>query len=219
MTQILIVEDEQNLARFLELELTHENYNVDTEYDGQDGLDKALSHYYDLIILDLMLPSINGLEICRKIRQQQSTPIIIITAKSDTYDKVAGLDYGADDYIVKPFDIEELLARIRAILRRQPQKDIIDVNGITIDKNAFKVTVNGAEIELTKTEYDLLYLLAENKNHIMQREQILNHVWGYNSEVETNVVDVYIRYLRNKLKPYDRDKMIETVRGVGYVIR
>ncbi|MFI3204011.1 response regulator transcription factor ArlR, partial [Staphylococcus aureus] len=128
-------------------------------------------------------------------------------------------DYGADDYIVKPFDIEELLARIRAILRRQPQKDIIDVNGITIDKNAFKVTVNGAEIELTKTEYDLLYLLAENKNHVMQREQILNHVWGYNSEVETNVVDVYIRYLRNKLKPYDRDKMIETVRGVGYVIR
>ncbi|HEK6979983.1 TPA: response regulator transcription factor ArlR [Staphylococcus aureus] len=219
MTQILIVEDEQNLARFLELELTHENYNVDTEYDGQDGLDKALSHYYDLIILDLMLPSINGLEICRKIRQQQSTPIIIITAKSDMYDKVAGLDYGADDYIVKPFDIEELLARIRAILRRQPQKDIIDVNGITIDKNAFKVTVNGAEIELTKTEYDLLYLLAENKNHVMQREQILNHVWGYNSEVETNVVDVYIRYLRNKLKPYDRDKMIETVRGVGYVIR
>ncbi|EOD7653707.1 TPA: response regulator transcription factor ArlR [Staphylococcus aureus] len=219
MTQILIVEDEQNLARFLELELTHENYNVDTEYDGQDGLDKALSHYYDLIILDLMLPSINGLEICRKIRQQQSTPIIIITAKSDTYDKVAGLDYGSDDYIVKPFDIEELLARIRAILRRQPQKDIIDVNGITIDKNAFKVTVNGAEIELTKTEYDLLYLLAENKNHVMQREQILNHVWGYNSEVETNVVDVYIRYLRNKLKPYDRDKMIETVRGVGYVIR
>ncbi|EOB7183346.1 response regulator transcription factor ArlR [Staphylococcus aureus] len=219
MTQILIVEDEQNLARFLELELTHENYNVDTEYDGQDGLDKALSHYYDLIILDLMLPSINGLEICRKIRQQQSTPIIIITAKSDTYDKVAGLDYGVDDYIVKPFDIEELLARIRAILRRQPQKDIIDVNGITIDKNAFKVTVNGAEIELTKTEYDLLYLLAENKNHVMQREQILNHVWGYNSEVETNVVDVYIRYLRNKLKPYDRDKMIETVRGVGYVIR
>ncbi|HDA3739847.1 response regulator transcription factor ArlR [Staphylococcus aureus] len=219
MTQILIVEDEQNLARFLELELTHENYNVDTEYDGQDGLDKALSHYYDLIILDLMLPSINGLEICRKIRQQQSTPIIIITAKSDTYDKVVGLDYGADDYIVKPFDIEELLARIRAILRRQPQKDIIDVNGITIDKNAFKVTVNGAEIELTKTEYDLLYLLAENKNHVMQREQILNHVWGYNSEVETNVVDVYIRYLRNKLKPYDRDKMIETVRGVGYVIR
>ncbi|WP_205007982.1 response regulator transcription factor, partial [Staphylococcus aureus] len=126
----------------------------------------------------------------------------------DTYDKVAALDYGADDYIVKPFDIEELLARTRAILRRQPQKDIIDVNGITIDKNASKVTVNGAETELTNTEYDLLYLLAENKNHVMQREQILNHEGGYNSEVETSVVDVYIRYLRNKLKPYDRDKMI-----------
>ncbi len=133
--------------------------------------------------------------------------------------KLLGLITVQTIIIVKPFDIEELLARIRAILRRQPQKDIIDVNGITIDKNAFKVTVNGAEIELTKTEYDLLYLLAENKNHVMQREQILNHVWGYNSEVETNVVDVYIRYLRNKLKPYDRDKMIETVRGVGYVIR
>lgn len=219
MTHILIVEDEQNLARFIELELTHENYKVDTEYDGQEGLDRALNYQYDLIILDLMLPSINGLEICRKIRHQQNTPIIIITAKSDTYDKVAGLDYGADDYIVKPFDIEELLARIRAILRRQPQKDIIDVHGVIIDKNAFKVTYEGHEIDLTKTEYDLLFVLAENSNHVLQREQILNHVWGYNSEVETNVVDVYIRYLRNKLKPYNRDKMIETVRGVGYVIR
>lgn len=122
MTNILIVEDEQNLARFIELELKHEDYNVDIEYDGRTGLDKALNKSYDLIILDLMLPNINGLEICRQIRQEQSTPIIIITAKGETYDKVAGLDYGADDYIVKPFDIEELLARIRAILRRQPQK-------------------------------------------------------------------------------------------------
>ncbi|PTI55831.1 DNA-binding response regulator, partial [Staphylococcus xylosus] len=117
MTKILIVEDEQNLARFIELELEHENYEVDIEYDGQPGLSKALTNDYDLILLDLMLPNINGLEICRQIRQQQTTPIIIITAKSDTYDKVAGLDYGADDYIVKPFDIEELLARIRAMLR------------------------------------------------------------------------------------------------------
>ncbi|MDU1821418.1 MAG: response regulator transcription factor, partial [Staphylococcus epidermidis] len=148
-----------------------------------------------------------------------TTPIIIITAKSETYDKVAGLDYGADDYIVKPFDIEELLARIRAVLRRQPDKDVLDINGIIIDKDAFKVTVNGHQLELTKTEYDLLYVLAENRNHVMQREQILDHVWGYNSEVETNVVDVYIRYLRNKLKPFNKEKSIETVRGVGYVIR
>ncbi|MCH1594809.1 response regulator transcription factor, partial [Staphylococcus epidermidis] len=203
MTNILIVEDEQNLARFIELELTHENYTVDIENDGKVGLDKALSKPYDLYILDLMLPNINGLEICRQIRQKTTTPIIIITAKSETYDKVAGLDYGADDYIVKPFDIEELLARIRAVLRRQPDKDVLDINGIIIDKDAFKVTVNGHQLELTKTEYDLLYVLAENRNHVMQREQILDHVWGYNSEVETNVVDVYIRYLRNKLKPFN----------------
>ncbi|EFS17506.1 response regulator transcription factor [Staphylococcus capitis] len=219
MTNILIVEDEQNLARFIELELKHEDYNVDIEYDGRTGLDKALNKSYDLIILDLMLPNINGLKICRQIRQEQSTPIIIITAKGETYDKVAGLDYGADDYIVKPFDIEELLARIRAILRRQPQKNVIDINGIIIDKDAFKVTVDGTQLELTKTEYDLLYVLAENRNHVMQREQILDHVWGFNSEVETNVVDVYIRYLRNKLKPFNKEKSIETVRGVGYVIR
>lgn len=178
MTNILIVEDEQNLARFIELELTHENYTVDIENDGKAGLDKALSKPYDLYILDLMLPNINGLEICRQIRQKTTTPIIIITAKSETYDKVAGLDYGADDYIVKPFDIEELLARIRAVLRRQPDKDVLDINGIIIDKDAFKVTVNGHQLELTKTEYDLLYVLAENRNHVMQREQILNHVWG-----------------------------------------
>ena len=181
MTNILIVEDEQNLARFIELELTHENYTVDIENDGKVGLDKALSKPYDLYILDLMLPNINGLEICRQIRQKTTTPIIIITAKSETYDKVAGLDYGADDYIVKPFDIEELLARIRAVLRRQPDKDVLDINGIIIDKDAFKVTVNGHQLELTKTEYDLLYVLAENRNHVMQREQILDHVWGYNS--------------------------------------
>ncbi len=219
MTNILIVEDEQNLARFIELELTHENYTVDIENDGKAGLDKALSKPYDLYILDLMLPNINGLEICRQIRQKTTTPIIIITAKSETYDKVAGLDYGADDYIVKPFDIEELLARIRAVLRRQPDKDVLDINGIIIDKDAFKVTVNGHQLELTKTEYDLLYVLAENRYHVMQPEQFLDHVWGYNSEVETNVVDVYIRYLRNKLKPFNKEKSIETVRGVGYVIR
>ena len=219
MTKILIVEDEQNLARFIELELEHENYVVDIEYDGKPGLEKALTNDYDLILLDLMLPNINGLEICRQVRQNKTTPIIIITAKSDTYDKVAGLDYGADDYIVKPFDIEELLARIRAMLRRQPQKNIIDMQGIIIDRDGFKVTVDGNTLDLTKTEYDLLTLLAENRNHVLQREQIIADVWGYDSEVETNVVDVYIRYLRNKLKPYNKDKIIETVRGVGYVVR
>ena len=168
MTNILIVEDEQNLARFLELELTHDNYSVDIEYEGQAGLDKALSNNYDLIILDLMLPNINGLEICRRVRQEQSTPIIIITAKSDTYDKVTGLDYGADDYIVKPFEIEELFARTR----RQPQKDIIDINGIKIDVDAFNVTINGEQLDFTKTEYDLLYLLATNRNRVTKRTDL-----------------------------------------------
>ena len=221
MTKILIVEDEQNLARFIELELKHEQYEVEIKNDGQSGLDRALEYDFDLILLDLMLPNINGLEICRQIRQVQNTPIIMITAKSDTYDKVVGLDYGADDYIVKPFDIEELLARIRAMLRRQPQnnKNEININGLIIDKDAFKVSVNGEHVGLTKTEYDLLLLLAENINHVMQREQIIEYVWGYDTEVETNVVDVYIRYLRNKLKPYNKDTYIETVRGVGYVIR
>ena len=219
MTRILIVEDEQNLARFIELELKHENYLVDLENDGRSGLDRALQHNYDLILLDLMLPHVNGLEICRQIRQKQQTPIIIITAKSDTYDKVTGLDYGADDYIVKPFEIEELLARIRATMRRQPEKNIININGLVIDIDAFKVTVDDDTLELTKTEYDLLFLLATNRNHVMHREQIIENVWGFNTEVETNVVDVYIRYLRNKLKPYHMDKYIETVRGVGYVIR
>src|SRR5699024_5565126 len=166
MTKILIVEDEQNLARFIELELEHENYAVDIEYNGKTGLEKALTDDYDLILLDLMLPNINGLEICRQVRQNKSTPIIIIIAKSDTYDKVARLDYGADDYIVKPFDIEELLARIRAMLRRQPQKNIIDMQGIIIDRDGFKVTVDGNSLDLTKTEYDLLTLLRSEERRV-----------------------------------------------------
>ena len=219
MSKILIVEDEESIAELEKDYLELSGFEVHIETNGETGLKEALEGDYDLILLDLMLPNINGLEICRQIRQNQTTPIIIITAKSDTYDKVAGLDYGADDYIVKPFDIEELLARIRAMLRRQPQKNLIDIKGIIIDKDAFKVTVDGQPLDLTKTEYDLLFLLAENRNHVLQREQIITDVWGYDTEVETNVVDVYIRYLRNKLKPFGKDKCIETVRGVGYVVR
>src|SRR5699024_4133080 len=137
----------------------------------------AVTDYYELILLDLMLPNINGLEICRQVRQTKSTTIIIITAKGDTYDKVDRLDYGADDYIVKTYDIEELLARIRAMLRRQQQKNIIDMQGIIIDRDGFKVTVDGNSLDLTRTEYDLLTLLAENRNHVLQREQIIADVW------------------------------------------
>ncbi|WP_040928104.1 response regulator transcription factor [Nosocomiicoccus massiliensis] len=221
MPNILVVEDEQNLARFLELELTYEGYDVEVTFDGLSGLEHALDKDYDCILLDLMLPELNGLEVCRKIRKEKDTPIIMITAKDTTYEKVIGLDYGADDYIVKPFEIEELLARIRVIMRRRKvhESNRLESNGITIDLSAYKVLVNETELDLTKTEFELLRLLIENENIVLKRETILDQIWGYDNEVETNVVDVYIRYLRNKLKQYDLDKIIETVRGVGYVIR
>ncbi|MCO4331210.1 response regulator transcription factor [Staphylococcus hyicus] len=224
MKKVLIIEDEQNLARFIELELKHENYDVDITYDGLSGLNKALQQNYDVILLDLMLPEMDGLEVCKRIRAQKDTPVIMITAKGEIYDKVTGLDIGADDYIVKPFEIEELLARMRVLVRRysedsQTNPDIINIDGLIIDKHGFSVSYDTQNIELTKTEFDLLLVLAENRNHVLHREQILDHVWGYESAVETNVVDVYIRYLRNKLKPIGKQKLIETVRGVGYVIR
>lgn len=223
MKRILVVEDEANLARFIELELTHESYAVTVMYDGESGLQEALSTEYDCILLDIMLPKLNGLEVCRKLRREKETPVIMITAKGETYDKVIGLDYGADDYIVKPFDIEELLARLRALLRRNKNEDasehLLVVGNLQIDKEAFTVFCDHQLIELTKTEFELLKLLAMNKRHVMTREKVLTAIWGYDNEVETNVVDVYIRYLRNKLKPFGQDQLIETVRGVGYVIR
>ncbi|QYA47753.1 response regulator transcription factor [Nosocomiicoccus ampullae] len=222
MPNILIIEDEQNLARFLELELKHEGYDVTVKSDGLNGLEKALDEDFDCILLDLMLPGLNGLEVCRKIRREKETPIIMITAKDATYDKVIGLDYGADDYIVKPFEIEELLARLRVIIRRHSSSslsNIIETHGITVDLSAYKVIIDNTEVDLTKTEFELLKLLIENENVVLRRETILDKIWGYDNEVETNVVDVYIRYLRNKLKPFKLEKIIETVRGVGYVIR
>lgn len=223
MKHILVVEDEINLARFIELELVHEGYTVTLSDNGTDGLEKALNNEYECILLDLMLPELNGLEVCRRIRKVKDVPIVIITAKGETYDKVVGLDYGADDYIVKPFEIEELLARIRVIMRRsansEEKQEVLELYGISIDTSAYRVTIEGEDVELTKTEYELLHLLVKNAGIVLQRETILNHVWGYESEVETNVVDVYIRYLRNKLKPFNKHKYIETVRGVGYVIR
>ena len=211
MPKILIIEDEHNLARFLELELKHEGYDVTVKSDGLNGLEKALDEDFDCILLDLMLPGLNGLEVCRKIRREKETPIIMITAKDATYDKVIGLDYGADDYIVKPFEIEELLARLRVIIRRHSSSSLsntIDAHGITIDLSAYKVIIEDIEVDLTKTEFELLKLLIENENVVLRRETILDKIWGYDNEVETNVVDVYIRYLRNKLKPFKLEKII-----------
>ncbi|MGE7694046.1 response regulator transcription factor [Lysinibacillus sp. NPDC094177] len=222
MPKILLVEDEKHIARFVELELKHEGYDVFVAFDGREGLALASSENFDVLLLDVMLPGINGIEICRRIRTQSMVPIILLTARDAVMDRVAGLDAGADDYIVKPFAIEELLARIRTILRRvtpdEKNKGALNFRDIEIDVLAYEVFAQGKKLDLTKTEYDLLKLLLEHKNKVCTRELILTSVWGYDTDIETNVVDVYIRHLRTKL-PGDMNAYIETVRGVGYVMR
>lgn len=222
MKKILIVEDEKNIARFLELELRHEQFDVTVCHDGREGLQAALKGSYDCLLLDVMLPGLNGIELCRRIRRESDVPILLLTARDAVMDRVAGLDAGADDYIVKPFAIEELLARIRTIFRRiTPVKENdgkLSVRKLTINTTAYEVIFEGRKLELTRTEYDLLKLLVERKNKVCTRELILEAVWGYHTEVETNVVDVYIRHLRAKLITEDAP-YIETVRGVGYVVR
>ncbi|WP_313890787.1 response regulator transcription factor [Psychrobacillus sp.] len=219
---ILLIEDEVNIAKFVELELKHENFQVSVVHDGREGYETALSNHYDLLLIDVMLPSLNGLEICRRIRKQQNTPIILITARDAIIDRVSGLEAGADDYVVKPFAIEELLARIRAVFRRVDGTiDVsatLKINEFVIDKNAHQVFYGTKKIELTKTEFDMLVYLMENQNIVLTRDAILENVWGFEAEIETNVVDVYIRHLRKKL-PEEIARIIETVRGVGYVMR
>ncbi|RLK63242.1 DNA-binding response regulator [Atopobacter sp. AH10] len=225
--RILIIEDEKNLARFVELELQHEGYETAVAYNGRSGLDKALNQDWDAILLDLMLPELNGLEVCRRIRPTKDTPIIIMTARDSVMDRVAGLDQGADDYIVKPFAIEELLARLRSLFRRVEIEEDVRVNkqtvvtfkNLTIEKENRVVRRGDEVIELTKREYELLLNLMEHVNVVLSREVLLDEVWGYKNEVETNVVDVYIRYLRNKIDLPNQDSYIQTVRGTGYVMR
>ncbi|KIL48822.1 PhoB family transcriptional regulator [Jeotgalibacillus alimentarius] len=219
--RILVIEDEKNLARFIELELQYEGYEVVSEQDGRDGLNMALSENFDLILLDLMLPSLSGMEICRRIRQVKDLPIIMITAKDGVMDRVSGLDSGADDYIVKPFAIEELLARMRALMRRtgNESQDTLNHKDLSLMTKSYKVEKNGQEIILTNKEFNLLKMLLENKDIVLTRDRIMEKVWGYDAEAETNVVDVYIRHLRNKIDPDQPSAYIETVRGTGYVIR
>lgn len=218
--KVLIIEDETKLARFIELELKHEGYQVFVAYDGRSGYDMFYEIEPDIVLLDLMLPQLNGLEVCRRIRKNSKTPIIMLTAKSETMDKVVGLDNGADDYITKPFAIEELFARMRAALRRIKNKNeedkILYLKNLTIDTNKRVVKFDDTEIELTKREFELLVFLIQNKNIVVTRDQILNQVWGYDYIGETNVVDVYIRYLRTKIDDRFNVKFIHTIRGVGY---
>lgn len=227
MSRILIIEDEKNLARFVELELKHEGYETEVQFNGRTGLDAALNEEFDVILLDLMLPELNGIDVARRIREVKSTPIIMMTARDSVIDRVSGFDHGADDYIVKPFAIEELLARVRALLRRihieSEQKDFkqttVTYKDLTIEKENRVVRRGDEVINLTKREYELLLTLMENVNVVLARDVLLNKVWGYESEVETNVVDVYVRYLRNKIDRSGEKSYIQTVRGTGYVMR
>lgn len=224
MQRILIIEDEPQLARLLQLELQFENFEADIETDGRAGLTRFQTDPYDLVLLDVMLPEMNGFEVLTHIRKtNQATPVILLTAKDDVKDKVEGLTIGANDYVTKPFQFEELLARIKVNLRfsqnntasQQENHLELQQGNITVDLNSHEVKQDGQLIELTPREFDLLVHFLKNKNNVQNREQILNAVWGFDYFGDTNVVDVYVRYLRQKLG----NTIVHTVRGVGYVLK
>lgn len=223
--QILLIEDEEKLARMIELELRYEGYEVTKAFDGRTGLEKALQGKYDLILLDIMLPQMSGMEVLRRLRREEcATPIIMLTARDSVVDKVAGLDTGADDYVTKPFATEELLARIRNAMRKhvgtaEAETLRLKIGPLEMDVDRHLVTVSGTAVELTKKEFDLLQHLLENKGRVLSRESLLDRVWGFDFVGETNSVDVYIRFLRSKIDEAFGLKLIHTVRGVGYVIR
>ena len=222
--KILLVEDEEKLARMVEMELRYEGYEVTKAFDGRSGLEEALSGKYDLVLLDIMLPQLSGMEVLRRLRRESAMPVIMLTARDTVVDKVSGLDMGADDYISKPFAIEELLARIRAALRKRgsgerPEEPLLSAGPLTMDVERHTVAVSGTPVELTRREFDLLHHLLENKGRVLSREALLDSVWGFDFVGETNSVDVYIRFLRSKIDEAFDIKLIHTVRGVGYVIR
>lgn len=219
--KILLVEDEEKLARMVEMELRYEGYEVTKAFDGRSGLEQALSGKYDLVLLDIMLPQLSGMEVLRRLRRESDLPVIMLTARDSVIDKVSGLDSGADDYITKPFAIEELLARIRAALRKRAVRSgkILTAGELVMDVERHQVSVRGQSVELTKKEFDLLHQLLENKGRVLTREALLDSVWGFDFVGETNSVDVYIRFLRSKIDEAFGIKLIHTVRGVGYVIR
>ncbi|MDJ0508632.1 MAG: response regulator transcription factor [Crocosphaera sp.] len=220
---ILLVEDEAKLAQFIELELKYEGYQVTVANDGLLGLTNAREGNFDLILLDWMLPGISGLEICKRLRQTGSqVPIILVTAKDDISDRVAGLDAGADDYIVKPFSLEELLARIRASLRRNQEDenpDLLQFLDLSLNRSTREVFRGDRLIELTAKEFDLLEYLMSHPRQVLSRDQILERVWGYDFMGDSNIIEVYVRYLRLKLEAQQEKRLIQTVRSVGYVLR
>ncbi|MCA0753559.1 response regulator transcription factor [Paenibacillus sp. N4] len=228
MKKVLLIEDEKNMSRFIELELQHESFSVTVAFDGNTGLQLALSEDWDIILLDIMLPGMDGLEICRRVRSFKFTPIIMLSARDSVSERVSGLDCGADDYLPKPFAIEELLARMRVVFRRQRAEEkeygkdllpILSFQDLSLDPNSRKVCRAGLPIELTKREYALLTVFLSNANRVLDRETLLDKVWGFEVAVDTNVVDVYVRYLRRKIDPPGEASYIQTMRGIGYVMR
>lgn len=225
--RILIIEDEEKIARFIELELNYEGYQTDKATDGRIGLEMARDAKYDLVLLDIMLPGLNGMEVLRRLRPASDVPVIMLTARDAVMDKVSGLDNGADDYITKPFAIEELLARIRNALRKSraampiasESTRVLEASFIRLDVDRHTVFLQDQPIELTKREFDLLQCLMENKDIVLSRDTLLEKVWGYDYAGETNIVDVYIRYLRSKLDEPSGRRLIHTIRGVGYVVK
>jgi DNA-binding response OmpR family regulator len=217
--KILIVEDDVQILRVLELELKHEGYEVETARDGLAGLERALKEP-DLVVLDLMLPKLDGMEVCARVRAKSNVPIIMLTAKDRIGDKVSGLDAGADDYLAKPFSIEELLARIRARLReREPHENVLTAKDLIMDRDRHEVQRAGRSIQLTAKEYGLLEYLLLHRNKVHTRDELFNGVWGSDFLGDSNLIDVYIRYLRGKIDDGFDDKLIQTVRGVGYALK
>ena len=218
--RVLIVEDDSGIADFLQLELEHEGFDVLHAEDGRKALELFESGSPDIILLDIMLPKLNGLEVLRRIRKTSRVPVIMLTARGDTLDKVSGLDSGADDYLAKPFEIEELLARMRAVMRRNEANDEpLKLRGIELNRNSMEVKINKERIALSKTEYLLLKTFIENKNVVLSRDKIISAVWGENHYIDENSVDVYVRYLRSKIDDKAGEEYISTVRGAGYVMR
>lgn len=222
---ILVVEDEIKLAKLIRRVLEDEQYQVDIAQDGERGLEMALVGSYDLLILDLMLPKLDGLEICRALRQERhAIPVLMLTARDAVQDRVLGLDAGADDYLVKPFAFDELLARVRALLRRRihpedPANNLLRVADLELDPVRHNALRQGKRLDLTAKEFALLEYLIRNAGQVLTREQIINHVWEYDFEATSNVVDIYVHYLRNKIDDPFSQKLIKTVRGVGYTLR
>jgi DNA-binding response OmpR family regulator len=221
-SHILLVEDEVKLARFIQLELDSEGYQVSVAHDGVEGLTLARESTPDLMILDWMLPGLTGVELCRRLRATGiKAPVILLTARDEIGDRVTGLDAGADDYVVKPFSIEELLARVRAHLRRtqEEETDMFQFEDLTLNRRTREVFRGKRAIELTAKEFDLLDYLLSHPRQVYTRDQILEHVWGYDFMGDSNIIEVYIRYLRLKLEEQEEKRLIHTVRGVGYVLR